>query len=297
MVTLAPRLFFKTMKKARYISVLIAALLSVAGFLSSGCSSSNAENAAETTDEATDTIDYDLRVAVLPTLEALPVYYAQQAGIFDSLGITVKILPYVSQFDCDTALQNNAVDVCMMDRTRFADYTSKGHALASQLNIDTHYSLVASKEINAKRVRDLSNLTIAISRHSGAEAFCLHELKAAGLKREDVHFPQINNVWLRTDMLTNRQVDAAVLPRLQAICAELNGHHPLKSNAGIPEARMQLAYLSTSANIDKIALLAKAYELGKAQITNNGFGICRNIFIKEYKISAEQTDSIIKRLP
>ena len=297
MVTLAPRLFFKTMKKARYISVLIAALLSVAGFLSSGCSSSNAENAAETTDEATDTIDYDLRVAVLPTLEALPVYYAQQAGIFDSLGITVKILPYTAQFDCDTALFNNTADVCMMDRTRFADYTSKGYALASQLNIDTHYSLVASKEINAKRVRDLSNLTIAISRHSGAETYCLHELKAAGLKREDVHFPQINNVWLRADMLTNRQVDAAVLPRLQAIYAELNGHHLLKSNADIPEARMRLAYLSTSANIDKITLLAKAYELGKAQIANNGLGICRNIFIKEYKISAEQTDSIIKRLP
>lgn len=285
------------MKKARYISVLIAALLSVAGFLSSGCSSSNAENAAETTAEATDTIDYDLRVAVLPTLEALPVYYAQQAGIFDSLGITVKILPYTAQFDCDTALFNNAADVCMMDRTRFADYTSKGYALASQLNIDTHYSLVASKEIKAKRVRDLSNLTIALSRHSGAETYCLHELKAAGLKREDVHFPQINNVWLRADMLTNRQVDAAVLPRLQAICAELNGHHSLKSNAGIPEARMQLAYLSTSANTDKITLLAKAYELGKTQIANNGLGICRNIFIKEYKISAEQTDSIIKRLP
>lgn len=261
-----------------------------------GCQSSTSDTSAGNSSKAHDSIAYDLRVAVLPTLEALPIYYAQQAGICDSLGITIEILPYVSQFDCDTALLNNVADVCMMDRTRFADYLSKGHKLAAQLKIDTRYVLVASKDVEAKKVGDLYNHTIALSRHSGAEAFCLNELAEAGLKREDAHYPQINDLWLRADMLTNRQVDAAVLPCLQAYWAALHGHHILKEHDALPEAAMQLVYPRNSKKVEQITLLAKVYGLAKAKIANN-LSNCRDILIKDYKIPVAQTDSIIKKLP
>ena len=285
------------MTKARYFSVLVVLLLLVGGCFMTGCKPADAENPEHNANMTHDCIAYDLRIAVLPTLEALPIYYAKQTGICDSLGITIEILPYMAQFDCDTALFNKTADVSMMDRTRFSDYISKGRKLSAQLNIDTHYALVASADLWAKRVRALRNRTIAISRHSGAEAFCLHELELAGLKRENVHFPQINDVWLRADMLTNHQVDAAVLPWLQAYWAALNGHQILKEQDILPEAAMQLVYLSNSKKIEKITLLAKAYELGKAEIEKNDFRICRDILIQEYQIPVAQTDSIIKKLP
>ena len=297
MATLAPRLFFNIMTKAKYFSVLIAMLLLVGGSVVAGCNATNTEISAEDAGKSHDSIAYDLRVAVLPTLEALPIYYAKQAGICDSLGIVIDILPYMAQFDCDTALLNNAVDVCMMDRTRFADYTRKGHKLSAQLQLGARYALVASKELGAKRVNDLINRRIAISRHSGAEAFCLHALTQAGMKREDVHFPQINDLWLRADMLNNRQVEAAVLPYLQAYWAVLNGHQILKGNAVLPEASMQLVYPRNSKKVQQITLLAKAYELAKAEIENHDLSICRDILIQEYKLPAAQTDSVIKKLP
>lgn len=274
----------------------MAVLLLVGGSFMTGCNSSTSDTSTANTSEAHDSIAYDLRVAVLPTLEALPIYYAQQTGICDSLGITIEILPYTAQFDCDTALLNNAVDVCMMDRTRFAYYTEKGHILSAQLQIDVKYALVASKDVEAKNVNDLNNRTIAISRHSGAEAFALHAINNAGMKREEVHFPQINDLWLRADMLTNRQVDAAVLPCLQAYWAALNGHQILMGDAVLAKATMQLVYPSDTEHISKIALLEKAYELAKAKIAND-LNNCRDILIKEYKIPAAQTDSIIKKLP
>ena len=275
----------------------MAVLLLVGVSFVAGCNSSTSDTSAGNAGEAHDSIAYDLRVAVLPTLEALPIYYAQQAGICDSLGFTIEILPYAAQFDCDTALLNNAVDVCMMDRTRFAHYLSKGHKLSAQLQIDVKYALIASKDLGAKSVNDLNNRTIAISRHSGAEAFALHAINNAGMKREEVHFPQINDLWLRADMLTNRQVDAAVLPYLQAYWAVLNGHQILKGDAVLPEAAMQLVYPSNTKNISKIALLVKAYELAKTKIENKNLNSCRDVLIQNYKISAAQTDSIIKKLP
>ena len=117
------------------------------------------------------------------------------------------------------------------------------------------------------------------------------------MKREEVHFPQINDLWLRADMLTNRQVDAAVLPCLQAYWAALNGHQILKGDAVLAKAAMQLVYPSDTEHISKIALLVKAYELAKAEIENKSLHSCRNILIKDYKISAAHTDSILKKLP
>ena len=284
------------MKKQRTVLTLVAALFGLLLFwgitmLQSSCSSAHEEA------QQTDSVKIDLRIGVLPTLEALPIYYAQQAGICDSLELRIEILPYAAQFDCDTALLNNFVDVCMMDRTRFAYYLGKGHQLSAQLNIDTRYALVASKDIEAKKVRDLNNRTIALSRHSGAEAFCQHALNLAGLKREDAHYPQINDLWLRADMLTNRQVDAAVLPQLQTICAELQGHTVLKNAEGLQEAQMRLVFPSNSAKKAELSKLVKAYELGKTAIAHQGYNACRNILINNYKLPESQADSILKRLP
>ena len=283
------------MKKQRTVLTLVAALFGLILFwgvtmLQSSCCNNHGEVAP------TDSVKVDLRVGVLPTLEALPIYYAQQAGICDSLGVRIEILPYVAQFDCDTALLNNAVDVCMMDRIRFAYYLGKGHQLSALLNIDTRYALVASKDLEAKKVSDLYNRTIAISRHSGAETFCLQELSNAGLKREDAHYPQINDLWLRADMLTNRQVDAAVLPHLQTIGAELQGHTVLKGPEALQEAKMQLVFPSNSAKKAELNKLVKAYELGETAIDNQGVSICRNILINDYKLPASQVDSLIKKL-
>lgn len=283
------------MTKQRTLLTGIATLFGLLLFWGVALLQSSCSNAHEEVAQ-TDSVKVDLRVAVLPTLEALPIYYAKQTGICDSLGLHIEILPYVAQFDCDTALLNNAVDVCMMDCTRFAYYLGKGHQLSAQLKIDTKYALVASKDIEAQKVSDLNNRTIALSRHSGAEAFCLHELSLAGMKREDAHYPQINDLWLRTDMLTNRQVDAAVLPQLQTIGAELQGHTILKGPELFEEAKMQLVFPRNSEKKAEIEKLVTAYELGQAKIAHQGMNVCRDILINDYKLSTAQADSIVKKL-
>jgi hypothetical protein len=70
----------------------------------------------------------------------------------------------------------------------------------------------------------------------------------------------------------------------------------LKEHDELPEAVMQLVYPRNSKKVEQITLLAKVYELAKAKIAND-LNNCRDILIKEYKIPAAQTDSIIKKLP
>ena len=44
-----------------------------------------------------------LYVALMPTVDCLPFYYAEQQGIFDSLNANIEIRNYMAQMDCDTA--------------------------------------------------------------------------------------------------------------------------------------------------------------------------------------------------
>ena len=59
-----------------------------------------------------------LRVAVMPTVGCLPFYVAQQAHIFDSLGVDVELTTYQAQMDIDAAIARGHVDVAYSDLIR-----------------------------------------------------------------------------------------------------------------------------------------------------------------------------------
>lgn len=279
------------MKKIRSITAAILGLLLFANIivLQMGCQT----NQPKTEDELTDSVHVDLLIGVVPTLDALPLYYAQEKGICDSLGIHVKIITYASQFDADTALFNSAVDVMMMDRARYSDYLKKGKQLSAHLSICGKYALVASNQINVEQVKQLKNRTIAIERHSAAERFCLETINRNGLKSEEVHYPQINDLWLRTAMLNNSQVEAAVLPEPQATMAQLQGHKILVASTAPQEVAMQLVHLKETSKTEEIQLLIDAYQSSKQHIEANGLSTCRNILIHNYQLSEALADSLI----
>ncbi|MBO5467733.1 MAG: ABC transporter substrate-binding protein, partial [Prevotella sp.] len=45
-----------------------------------------------------------LKIAVLPTLDCLPVYVAKELSLFDKQDIDVRLKKYSAHMDCDTAL-------------------------------------------------------------------------------------------------------------------------------------------------------------------------------------------------
>ena len=43
-----------------------------------------------------------LRIAVMPTIDCLPLYVAEEEGMFERQGVSVSLYPYQAQMDCDT---------------------------------------------------------------------------------------------------------------------------------------------------------------------------------------------------
>ena len=71
-----------------------------------------------------------LSVALGPTLDCLPFYYAEASGIYDTLGLNVDIKSYSAQFDRDTALLGNTADGIFSDLVRTQYHVAQGHNLS-----------------------------------------------------------------------------------------------------------------------------------------------------------------------
>lgn len=88
------------MKKILYINILFILLLSACGQKSQEIEKkTKANNAREQKAYAE-----ALRIAVLPTLDCIPLYVAKDRHLFDSAQVDVRLLPFTAQMDCDTAI-------------------------------------------------------------------------------------------------------------------------------------------------------------------------------------------------
>jgi NitT/TauT family transport system substrate-binding protein len=82
-----------------------------------------------------------LRIAVLPILDALPLYVAQQEGYFEAEGIPVDLIPAGSAAERDQLLQAGQVDGMINDLVALALANREGTNLVA-----VRYAMVATPE-------------------------------------------------------------------------------------------------------------------------------------------------------
>lgn len=244
---------------------------------------------------ANDSIAYDLKIATLPTIDALPLYLAQQSGMLDSINLKVALIPFKSQFDCDTALINESVDAIFMDKVRQAKYKAEGYTFYSVMNICNQYALVTSKDSEIYSIRNLSNQTVAIARQSADDEFCEQTLNKFGIALNQVHYPQINDLYLRTQMLNNRQVDAAVLPEPMATMAYAQGHKVLHKAQISTDAATQIVCLANHPRKELLNQLSEVYHKAQTILEQEGLQQCHEILSIQFKVPANAIDTLFAK--
>lgn len=165
-----------------------------------------------------------LNVAVLPTLSCLPVYYAQRMGMFDSAGVNVQLWRYRAQMDVDTSVLRGHVQVAMSDPFRALRLQSDTLSVAPLLAIDEPLSMIALKGKRIKHMQQMKEKMVAISRLSCTDYWCQRMITDSDIELSLIFRPQINDIFLRADMLRNGLIDAAMLPEPYVTWATQEGH-------------------------------------------------------------------------
>lgn len=163
------------------------------------------------------------KVAVLPTLDCLPLFVAREAGIFDTLGVSVRLRMFRAQMDCDTAVIGGSVEGTVTDLVRAERLQRQGISLRYPIATDAYWQLITNRLARIKELKQLSDKMIAITRNSATEALATMAIDSVKPKY-DVYRVQINDLDVRLHMLLNNEMDAMLLPEPQATTARTMGH-------------------------------------------------------------------------
>ncbi len=162
--------------------------------------------------------DPTLQVALLPIMDTLPFYVAEQNGYFADEGIQVTLVPVKSPTERDALMQAGEVDGMLTDlpgvgvfnrdkpQVKIISMARKAYPNAPL------FRLLAAPGSGIETVADLAGVPIGISQNTVIEYITDRMLVGSGLSADQIAVQEITAIPVRFEQLMAGQVQAATLP-------------------------------------------------------------------------------------
>ena len=159
-----------------------------------------------------------LKIAVLPIIDTLPMYVAEEEGLFTKHGVTVELIPVASAPERDQLLaagQANGTinetlavmlfnkDAVQMQAVRYALRPSEGYP---------HFRILASGKSGITLSSELKGIEIGVSQGTIIEYVTERLLKMQGLAPDEIKTIAVPKIPDRMALLGSGELSAAVLP-------------------------------------------------------------------------------------
>lgn len=277
----------------KLIPVVIALLLLAA------CGQSYEETKRITREQRREAMRKDsvaLKVAVMPTLDCLPLYVAQYYQLFDTLNGGVRLKFYNAQMDCDTAMLRGRVEGVVTDLVRAKRMEKQGLKMRYVAATNAYWQLVTNRNARIHQLKQLDDKMVAMTRFSATDLLTDRARDSVKLAPDQVFKVQINDLNVRVQMLQNNEVDALWLPEPQATQARLMKNPVILDSRSV---KLQLGVLAfreqemrRQARGKQLALFTQAYNQACDSISKYGIAYYRDVFIERYKVKSQLVDSI-----
>ncbi len=195
--------------------------------------------------------------------------------------------------DCDTAMIGGSVQAAFSDLVRTERLKHRNKVLMHYLtDTNLNWQLIADKGSKLKKLSDLSDKIVAMTRYSGTDLLTDMVVKKAKPKYQ-VFRVQINDVFVRLAMLQNHEIDAYWFSEPQVAKALSADNNSLfnSEDAGV--------HLGVVAIMDKIRrqdeeiAFAEAYDKAVDQINKHGVKYYSDLIQKYMKVD----EAVVRALP
>lgn len=194
------------------VTVLLAACAPAAAPTQPAATQAQAETAAPAAEGVT------LKLALLRILDTLPMYVAQQEGLFEAKGIKVEFIPAASAAERDqiiTAGQadgmiNEVVSTLLYNKDQIQVQIVRFARTATSTS--SQYSILASKQSGITTAEGLKGVEIGISQGTVIEYITDRLLQAEGLAPEDIKNVAVPKIDVRMNLLSTGELKAATMP-------------------------------------------------------------------------------------
>ena len=159
-----------------------------------------------------------IRIVVLPIIDTLPMYVAEQEGLYTKLGINVEFIPVASAPERDQILQAGQADATVNEILSDMFFNKNGirmqvvryALLASQKA--PHFFILTSADSGIRSIEDLKNVEIGISDGTIIEYVTDRLLEAQGFTSDEIKTISVPKMPDRMALLASGELKAGVLP-------------------------------------------------------------------------------------
>ena len=240
-----------------------------------------------------------MKVAVMPTLDCLPIYLAEDHQLFDTV-VDIRLKHFTAQMDVDTALMNNRVELGVTDLVRAERMMQQGAKIEYLTATNAYWQLVSNRVARITDLKHLDDKMLAMTRYSVTDLIGEMAVDSAKLKPERVFRIQINDVNVRLKMLENNEMDALLLTEPQAAQARFLKHKVLldtrKLDMQMGAIAMQSAVLQDKWRKVQLKVFIKGYNAACDSINKYGISHYRDLVMKYCKVKREAVDTIPQSL-
>ncbi|MHB1340591.1 MAG: ABC transporter substrate-binding protein [Coriobacteriia bacterium] len=212
----------------RYRMLALTLVLVLALGLAAGCSPKEpAEGGGES---PVDTAELEpIKIGTLPTEDALPLWVAEENGLFEEAGLEVEIITFQAAQERDAAFASGAIDAYMGDIINSAALEAGGSPVSlvtvmlGATAAEGRFGIVAKPQSAAKTLTDLADVPVGTSSASIQEYVLDGLMLEAGVPADRIKKEVVAKVPARFELLMSGKLEAAALPEPLLSLAEAQG--------------------------------------------------------------------------
>lgn len=277
-------------------SVLLLAALMILPL--SACS--NDEPAQSTTEPAE---LQPLVIGTLPTEDALPLWVAEQLGLFEEAGLSVEIVTFQAATERDAAFAAGEVDAFMGDIIAAANLEAGGipvtigTIMLGSVPEEGRFGVVAAPGTGYNELGALAGVPVGTSSATIQEYVLEGLMRQADVAQADVVVEQVDKVPVRFELLMNGQLQAAALPEPLLSLAVTQGAVLLADDT-VGENLSQTVlvfsdeYLADPGGIETEMVLLDVWDLAVAQV-NADPDSWRDVLVEQARLPEPIKDSYL----
>lgn len=182
-----------------------------------------------------------VRVARIPVLDTLPLYVAQQEGLFEKHGVKVEIIPVASAPERDQLIASGQADAMINEvlSTMFANKESVQLQTVRYARTATSshpvFRILSAQDSGITTLDQLKGVPVGVSDGTIIAYLTERLLQAEGFAPQDIQTISVPSIADRMSLLASGQIKAAMLPDPLSTLAMQGGAALVLDDSSHPE--------------------------------------------------------------
>ncbi|NLN87088.1 MAG: ABC transporter substrate-binding protein [Syntrophomonadaceae bacterium] len=235
-----------------------------------------------------------ITIGIMPDVDSVPFLIAEKNGYYTKRGAQVKVIPFKSAKDRDSALQGGQLDGVVSDMVAVIFANAGGINLRMCSQTDGTIELMAGKGSDITSVDGLKGRSVGLSSNTVMEYSLDRMLEANRVLPDEVNKVVIPQLPTRFEMLQGDRVDAAIMVQPFSSLALKDGATMLTSTDVLANKCVTVAFTAETLrdNPEEIKAVMRAYNDAAAYLQTEPTASYLDFVIQAMGFPAEVKDII-----